>query len=253
MDNTDKFTGKAKIYKTARPSYAQAFIDYLSRDRHLGPGSVVADIGSGTGILTRQLLDLGAQVFAVEPNAEMRAIAEEDLAAWSGFISVDGSASQTSLPDKSVDMVFAAQAFHWFDPQAFKQECRRILRLDGEVFLVWNQRELSSPVNRENEAVFREYCPNFKGYSGGKAERPDDIAAFFPGGFETRRFGHPLLYDREGFLSRACSASYALTGTSPRYQDFIAALNALFSRHAKKGMLVLPNQTEAFIGRVSAL
>ena len=90
MDNTQKFSGKADVYQQARPNYAQAMLDFIASKWQIGEGSLVADVGSGTGIFTRQLLGLGAKVYAVEPNADMRAMAERLLGGNPNFVSVIG-------------------------------------------------------------------------------------------------------------------------------------------------------------------
>ena len=108
----------------------------MKESLHISEDCVIADIGSGTGIFSRQLLHNGYNVYAVEPNADMRKKAEEMLSEYQGFVSVDGMDSNTNLPDKSMDHVTAAQAFHWFDADAFKKECRRILKPDGKIIIV---------------------------------------------------------------------------------------------------------------------
>ena len=123
--NEHKFDGKAKLYAAYRPSYASGLIDDLVED--LPKGAKVADIGSGTGKLTELLLARGMNVFAVEPNDDMRAAAEEAFGGNALFCSVPASAESTTLPDGKMELVTAAQAFHWFDRDAFRKECRRIL------------------------------------------------------------------------------------------------------------------------------
>jgi len=190
MDNTQKFSGKADVYQKARPSYAQAMLDFIAQKWQIGNGSMVADIGSGTGILTRQLLGLGARVYAVEPNADMRAKAEEMLGDNPNFVSVIGTAEQTGLPDHSFQLVTAASAFHWFDAERFKLECERILLPGAPVVLAWNKAELSAEINLGRERIFKKYCPNFKGFSGGqdegdKLKRAFLMALFRSGAFPT--------------------------------------------------------------------
>jgi ubiquinone/menaquinone biosynthesis C-methylase UbiE len=159
MKPTDKFSGKADVYSKSRPSYPTVFIDYLFSINSLNETSRVADIGSGTGILTRQLLERGVSVVAVEPNDDMRTKAEQDLKGFEHFTSTKGSAEETSLPDNSVDIVIAAQAFHWFDHEKFKLECKRILKQDRKVALVWNSRDSESSLIKENAEIFKKYCP----------------------------------------------------------------------------------------------
>ena len=125
--NEERFTGKADVYKKFRPSYPKELIDYLYSQVGFSQDSVIADIGSGTGIFSRLLLECGSQVYCVEPNDDMRQTAEKDLAGFRNFISVNAAAENTGLQEKSVHFVTAAQAFHWFDRQAYKLECQRIL------------------------------------------------------------------------------------------------------------------------------
>src|SRR2546422_6524206 len=101
---------------------SRAAIDLLATRCGLSPAAVVADIGSGTGILTELLLASGAQVIAVEPNDAMRAAAEARLSAQARFRSVNGTAEATTLPSASIDLLVAGQAFHWFDVDQARSE-----------------------------------------------------------------------------------------------------------------------------------
>ena len=139
--NETKFDGMGKIYDKFRPTYPQTFIKYLRSDVGVCKKSTVADIGSGTGILTRQLLEICKNVIAVEPNSDMRVVAEKNLNNFVNFTSVNGTAENTTLGSKSVDFITVAQAFHWFDRMKFKAECNRILIPKGKVILVWNRRD----------------------------------------------------------------------------------------------------------------
>ena len=136
--NENKFNGMGKIYSKYRPSYPFSFIDYLFTDVGISQNSIIADIGSGTGILTRQLLEKGCKVYGVEPNADMRVIAESNLREFPGFTSVNRGAENTTIDDNSVDYITVAQAFHCFDRERLKKECHRILKPEGKVVLVWN-------------------------------------------------------------------------------------------------------------------
>jgi SAM-dependent methyltransferase len=198
-------------YAQFRPTYPQAFIDYLCNKAGISKDSVVADIGSGTGILARQLLEVCAKVFVVEPNSDMRVIAEADLCGYTNFESIHGSAENTTLPNTSLDCITVAQAFHWFDRQRFKDECKRILRGTGKVILVWNCRDEASSLVCENDTVIRNHCPNFKGYSGGMRgeENEGDFMDFFTGEYDKQVFRNDLTFDEHGFIGRNLSGSYA--------------------------------------------
>ena len=132
MNNTTKFDGKGEIYAKARPGYAAGLFDYIKDTLQIPERSVFADIGSGTGIFSEHLLNSGYRVYGVEPNADMRKKAEEKLSRYKAFISVEGTGSNTTMPDQSVDCITTAQAFHWFDAEAFKKECRRIGKPHGK-------------------------------------------------------------------------------------------------------------------------
>ncbi len=161
MNNTARFDGKGEIYAKARPSYATELFDYIKNTLNIPKGSVFADIGSGTGIFTEQLLRCGYPVYAVEPNEDMRKKAEEKLAENKNFISVHGADSNTSLHDESIDFIAAAQAFHWFDADAFKKECKRILKPNGKVIIVYNSRNESAAPTKALAELRRKYNPEF--------------------------------------------------------------------------------------------
>jgi SAM-dependent methyltransferase len=251
MKPTDKFSGKADVYSKSRPSYPNEYIDYLLSVNSLNETSRVADIGSGTGILTRQLLERGISVVAVEPNDDMRTKAEQDLQEFDQFLSMKGSAEETSLPDKRIDMITAAQAFHWFDEDKFKLECQRILKQEAKVALVWNSRDFSSPLIKENAEIFKKYCPNFYGFSGGIGEREEVFNQFFRNGeFEFKRFPNDLVLDFEGFLGRNLSASYSLKESDKEFEFFVDAITNLFEKYSHNGKLVMPNYTRSYLGNV---
>lgn len=251
MKNHEKFTGKAQVYSNYRPNYPIEYIRYLIESNCLCAESKIADIGSGTGILTRQLLQEQLKVIGVEPNDEMRQIAEASLRKEANFISINGTAEQTRIESSSVDLVTVAQAFHWFNPDAFKKECQRILKLDSKVALVWNSRDLNSRIVLENAEICRNFCPNFKGFSGGIEETPDIYAEFFRDSqYDYREFRNDLVFDLEGFIGRNLSASYAPKPDDPNYSLFIKALTEQFYRYADKEMVIFPNITKSYIGQV---
>ena len=246
MDNTQKFSGKADVYQQARPNYAQAMLDFIASKWQIGEGSLVADVGSGTGIFTRQLLGLGAKVYAVEPNVDMRTMAERLLGGYPNFVSVIGDAEHTTLPDHRINLVTAAAAFHWFDPDRFKQECKRILLPGGAVVLAWNEMEMSAEINQGRERIYKKYCPNFRGFSGGNDQENLIKRDFFDGMLQEKRFVNPLCYDRQTFINRALSSSYSLIESDPGYEAYLAEIGDLFDQNALEGKIVLPQESVAY-------
>ena len=154
MDTTKKFDGRAKDYTASRPGYAGGLIDCLFEKYGITEASVIADIGSGTGKFAKHLLKRGCEVYCVEPNEDMRHTAERELIQFEKFRSVQGNAENTTLGSGGVDYITTAQAFHWFDVDKFKKECSRIIRNNGKVFLLWNVRDESDPLNGELYRVY---------------------------------------------------------------------------------------------------
>lgn len=250
--NEDKFNGMGKVYSKYRPSYPLNFVDYLFTDVGMSQSSIIADVGSGTGILTRQLLEKGSKVYGIEPNADMRVIAETNLNNFPGFTSVSGSAENTTIDDNSVDYITVAQAFHWFDSEKFKKECQRILKPEGKVILVWNTRDNENELVIENYEVNRKYCPNFKGFSDGMYGKTnnDDFSDFFNGEYETKVFLNNLIFDMDGFIGRNLSASYALKSNDAQYNDYVNELKKIYEKYSNNGQLIMPNLTRSYVGNV---
>lgn len=251
MDPTIKFDGYADDYTAGRPGYSTELIDSFYKNFGMSPDSVVADIGSGTGKFAAFLLKRGSDVFAVEPNSDMRRVAEEELSSYPKFHSVNGGAESTTLPDNSVDFITTAQAFHWFDVVKFRSECSRIIRPGGKVFLVWNVRDESDPVNSELKDIYKKYCPNFAGFNGGIVKDDPRIREFFFDKYEHVSFDHPLILDREKFISRSLSGSYSLKEGDKDYDEYMASVLNVFHKYSKDGIVTIGNRSEAYIGCVN--
>ena len=252
--NESKFDGKGSVYSKNRPSYPQEFIDFLYTDIGITADSVIADIGSGTGKLTRLLLERGSRVFAVEPNTDMRTSAESDLNGFDRFVSINSSAEITSLDDNSVDFITAATAFHWFDRQAFKIECKRILKNNGKVIIVYNSRDEESDLVKKFYEINEKYCPAFKGFTGSGTlllpEKEGFYNDFFTGDYLIKIIGNDLVYNEQSFVERCLSSSYALRENAVNFSEYVKALKLFFQKHSKNNILIMPNITHSYIGLV---
>lgn len=251
MNAENKFTGRACDYAVSRPSYASELIDLLYIEYGLSSTSVIADIGSGTGKFSKLLLDRQSTVFGVEPNSDMRNIAQKELWQYSNFHSVVGSAEDTTLPNNCVDCITVAQAFHWFDTAKFKSECLRIAKSNATVVLVWNTRDNEHIINREWQEISSLYCPDFKGFSNGIKENDEKITVFFDKGYSRVSFDNPLIFDREGFIKRSLSSSYSLRENDDGYPMYFSRLNELFDKYKNNGLIFIPNSTTAYIGKIN--
>lgn len=252
MENVlEKFNGRANDYVAGRPTYANAFVRSLFFRHGLSEISVIADIGCGTGKFSGQLLKCGCTVYGVEPNDDMRNQAVELLSNYPNFHIIKGTEANTSLENHFIDAVTSAQAFHWFDVGAFQKECKRILKPDGKVFLIWNMRDLEDEVNRESYDIYKTFCPNFKGYGGGIEKNDNRIRTFFSDHYEYEKFNYPLHYTKEAFIRRSLSGSYSLKKGDEMFPEYIEALKQLFNKYEKNGILTMGNHTVAYSGILS--
>lgn len=248
MNNTTRFNGKGELYAKARPKYAAELFDYIKSAVGLSEGSAVADIGSGTGIFSKQLLNSGYSVFAVEPNEDMRIKSVEKLSGYEGFTSVNGTDADTTLPDHSVDCITAAQAFHWFDTETFRKECRRILKPSGKVIIVYNSRDEDAECNIALAELHRKYSKEFHGFSNGISD--EKCRAFFDGNCDVFRADNSISYDRQGYINRVLSSSYSLCEGDERFDEYLADINRIFDSYAMNGVLTTPMHTVAYVGEV---
>ena len=163
LDGTTRFSSKVDNYRKYRPTYPAEVIDLLRHECGLTSEAVVADIAYGTGLFTKLLAETGARVIGVEPNAPMRQAGEEYLAAYANFRSIEGTAEATGLADRSIDLLAAAQAAHWFDVEKAKREFLRVLKPKGWVVLLWNKRSLdATPFAKAYEQVLLDYATDYK-------------------------------------------------------------------------------------------
>ena len=139
-DSTTRFSNRVADYVKYRPGYPATIVTWLQENHHLSAGETIADIGSGTGISSRLFLQAGYKVWGIEPNAAMREMSVQLLSNYPYFRAKDGTAEATGLPDSSVGAIVCGQAFHWFDAVKAKQEFKRILKANGIVILIWNER-----------------------------------------------------------------------------------------------------------------
>jgi len=251
VDPKERFSERVEDYVRFRPGYPRELLDLLGSACGLGPGSVIADVGSGTGILSRLLLQSGARVVGVEPNSAMRAAAEHALCGDIRFVSVDGSAEATGLAGASVDCVTAGQAFHWFDPLRTRVEFARILKPGGCVALAWNQRR-DSPLNRDYEAMLERFAPEYAHVrESDRAAEPKIRAFFSPFSPSVARYGSAQRFDEAGLRGRLMSSSYAPRPGHPLHEPMIDRLTEIFGIHARDGAVTFLYETVVWYGRLT--
>jgi SAM-dependent methyltransferase len=251
-DPTQRFSDRVENYVRARPGYPEAFFDFLRAEIGLTAEWAIADIGSGTGISGAPLLKNGNAVYGIEPNAPMRQAAERLLATYPRFDSVDATAEATTLADDSVDLVLAAQAFHWFDRAKARREFARILRQGGWVVLVWNERRLdSTSFLRDYEQLLHTYATDYNRVRHENVDR-EAIAAFFaPQPFQTRTFDNAQIFDYAGLEARLLSSSYTPGVNDPRREPMLRELRRIFELHEGDGRVSFEYDTRAHFGHLA--
>jgi SAM-dependent methyltransferase len=247
-DPTTRFSDRVENYRKHRPGYPDALVDLLEQRAGLRPGSRVADIGSGTGLLTERLLRRGYTVIGVEPNGPMREAGEAALASYERFRSVDGTAESTGLEARSVEAIVAAQAFHWFDRPRARAEFERILEPGGPVAVLWNDRRKSGPFHEEYDRLLLEHGTDYRQVDHTRIT-PEEIAAFFgSAGCRCDAIENLQPVDLDGMRGRLVSCSYIPNEGEPGYAEAIQACDALFRRHQRDGQVVLEYDLRVYHG-----
>ncbi|MEL6248424.1 MAG: class I SAM-dependent methyltransferase [Cyanobacteria bacterium J06648_16] len=251
VDPTHRFSDRVVDYCRYRPGYPGALVDFLRQRCGLSSKSAIADIGSGTGLLTRIFLENGNPVVGIEPNPEMRKAGEQQLAHYARFTSTDGRAEATGLPTDSIDLIAAGQAFHWFDPTATRLEFERILRPDGWIGLVWNERNLADPFQQRYEGLLQNYAPDYAHVRYRRRRTLEQLRPFFaPGWVHKTGLDFVQSLDFEGLQGRLMSCSYAPKTDHPAHEPMIVHLKKIFQQYQRQGRIDFCYQTQIYTGQL---
>ncbi|HEX9002361.1 MAG TPA: class I SAM-dependent methyltransferase [Blastocatellia bacterium] len=236
------FSGKVAGYAAHRWNYAPAAIEHIVQTAQLTAGSVVADIGAGTGMLGEHFLGRAGRVFAIEPNAEMRQAASFEM--------LDGRSDATTLPDRSVDLIAVGRAIHWFPPESTKAEFQRILKPGGFLAV------LRIPCADENllaalNAIKTEANGWNRELNEIRKSQPPLEFYFGHGDFERLRFPSFVRECWDEFFGRLCSFAVAPSPAHPGFAAFQQAARDVFDRFRSDEFLTVPLATELFLGRIT--
>jgi SAM-dependent methyltransferase len=250
MDSFTRFSSRVENYAKYRPGYPAQVLSILKSECGLTEASIIADVGSGTGILSEMFLRNGNPVFAIEPNTPMRLFAEQGLKEFPNFVSIVGTAEATTLKPGSVDFVTAGQAFHWFDREKAKWEFKRILKPEGWAVLIWNERRIdSSPFLRDYENLLLRYGTDYEKVRHENVA--SEIAEFYaPATFTLETVDNVQHFDFEALRGRTCSASYTPEPGSSNFEPMITELEEIFNARKINGVVDFEYDTRIYYGHL---
>ncbi len=243
--NEEKFTGKADFYDKYRPSYPDSLIDWLYEKTN---ADTVADIGAGTGKFTACLLKKPWKITAVEPNPDM----SEKLGRLKGITVINASAENTSIEQGSIALVTAAQAFHWFDEELFKKECKRILKPGGKLAVIYNERNYTGcEISKLRDEICQKYCGAFhSGHVGKRSSEEGDRFLKNEYFSETELFTaeNNIEMDESAFIGDTLSRSYAISEADAGYSDFLRELKSAFEKFGQNGKVTIKYSANCYLG-----
>ena len=237
MANENKFNGKAQFYNS-RPTYPQECIDYLINKFNLNTDSVIADIGAGTGILTKPFLEFGCSVYAVEPNEDMFLELNKQLSRCLKVEFLKTSAEKTGIPSHSCDAIVVGTAFHWFDKDKFHAECKRILKSKKNVAIlrIANNTEAAKQLEKIKHYSEQDLC---------------EAKQFFGEGFvEHISFEYVQSFDEERFVNHLLSSATSPLPNDANFDEYVVRCKNVFKKHFENGPAKLPFVVNCYIGRV---
>ena len=250
IKNTERFSNRVENYVKYRPGYPAEVMNLFRDEMNLKSDAIVADIGAGTGISAEIFLKNGNPVIGIEPNSTMREASINFLKDFRSFTAVSGNAEDTTLESASVDLIVAAQAFHWFDLAKTRIEFRRIIRNNGFTALVWNERQLdTNDFLRDYERFVLEFGTDYKKVRHEKITTAV-IAEFFQGNYREATFSNTQSLDYEGLKGRILSSSYIPAESHPRFSEMMKELKQLFTKHQKSDTIEIIYDTKVYYGKL---
>lgn len=248
MDPTQAYSSRAVKYAKYRWDYAPQAIQAILDVTRISTEATIADIGAGTGILTKHFAGIARRVFAIEPNAEMRHMAARILAPYPACRTIDARAEATTLPDHSIDLITVAQAIHWFEPETAREEFLRILKADGWLAILRNYETDKGLRDAVAQILTQEQDVDPSQTNRPAARKP---LCFFYGSddFQRLTFSFTIQETWEEFMGALSSASYSPPEDSPLYAKLERAAREVFDRFGSAGLLAVHGATELCLGQ----
>jgi len=181
----------------------------------------------------------------------MRQAAEEELGSTAGFRSVDGASEKTGVVSGSTDLVTAAQAFHWFDVAKTRKECLRVLKRNGWVAFLFNDRLVDgSPFLVAYEALLQRYATDYKLVNHANLKDETFVQFFGSDTYKVLSFPNVQEFDYRGLEGHLLSSSYAPSKGHHDHEPMLSELRQLFERNEVEGVVHFEYQTLVYMGRL---
>jgi SAM-dependent methyltransferase len=251
MDTLNRFSNRVDNYIKFRPDYPSEILAFLKQKGFLKSDSLIADIGSGTGISAELFLKQGYNVIGVEPNKEMREAGERLLSGYTNFKSVDAMAESTGLENESVDLIIAGQAFHWFDKEKSKVEFKRILKPGGVVVLMWNDRRTdTTQFLQAYEDFIKMFATDYLQVNHKNIDEKI-FNSFFEGDYQMESFLNYQYFDLDGLKGRILSSSYMPAEGHKDFDFMMSVLKKIFTRFQDEGKVTIEYDTKLYYGELN--
>lgn len=248
---TGRFGNRVENYAKYRPDYPGEVLSFITEKFRKRKKYKIADIGSGTGIFSRLLLETGQTVYGVEPNPEMRIYAEEHFKDSKNFSSIDGTAEDTKLDNNNIDLITSAQAFHWFELTETKKEFLRIAKVNGSLLLIWNDRKTDTDsFAYEYEKLLRTECPEYSEVMHNNLTDNMIEKFYTPFKTEKRIFRNEQEFDFHGLFGRVKSSSYIPVYNKRKMSNITTLLNKIFDKYNMNGKVKFVYDTTVYFGRI---
>ena len=250
MDVTKRFNTRADDYVKYRPNYPQAIYDFLWKEVGVLSSFTVADVGCGTGIFTKGLVDRCQKIVGIDPSQKMLDQARIFLGERDNLDLILGTGENLPLSDNSVDGILCAQAFHWFDLQGSKKEFRRVARSNAPIVFIWNDRKTSgNKFLAAYDYLIRAHGTDYAQVNHREVTKGGKIQQFF--GCEPEYFccDNQQIFDFEGLLGRLTSSSYMPNRGEAGFESMASNLKTLFDQNQKKGTVTIEYDCKLYWSR----
>ena len=243
----ERFSPLVENYAKYRPGYPEQILFTLEKHFGINNEKIIADIGSGTGQLSKLFVNKYYQTYGIEPNAAMRMVSINEFATYLNFKAIKGTAEQTFLYSESIDLIVAGQSFHWFDNEMSKIEFNRILKHKGIIALIWNERKNETEFMQRYERLLQKHCSNYKINNHKEYDYRKIKELFSEKKVDLFIFENQQKMDFTAFIGRLKSCSYCPSENDKHYAFLMRGMNKLYENYKCEENITIEYNTLMFV------